>query len=116
MQFKPNKSSLSLYSLYYAEACNKFAGAISASLRTGNTAPFKEMLEQWRAVGNTVPNTTGLRFEPQTSAPETNALPFDQPAGLKFYDLTLSLPPLTCRNTKFYPSFLHRFFAFWQQW
>ena len=32
----------------------------------GHTAPFEEMLQQWQAVG-TVPNLTGLRFEPQTS-------------------------------------------------
>ena len=37
------KSNLSLYSLYYAEACNELAGPISASLRPGNTAPFEEM-------------------------------------------------------------------------
>ena len=61
------KSNLSLYSLYYAEACNELAGPISASLRPGNTAPFKEMSQRWRAVGNTVSDLTGLRFEPQTS-------------------------------------------------
>ena len=32
----------------------------------GNTAPFKEMLQRWRAVGNTVSVLTGPRFEPQT--------------------------------------------------
>ena len=61
------KSNFSLYSLYYAEACNELAGPISASLRPGNTAPFEEMLQRWRAVGNTVSDLTGLRFEPQTS-------------------------------------------------
>ena len=61
------KSNLSLYSLYYAEACNELAGPISASLRPGNTAPFEEMSQRWRAVGNTVSDLTGLRFEPQTS-------------------------------------------------
>ena len=59
--------SLSLYSLYYAEACNEFAGPISASLRPGNTAPFEEMSQRWRAVGNTVSDLTGPRFEPRTS-------------------------------------------------
>ena len=36
-------SNLSLYSLDYAEACNELelAGLISASLRPGNTAPFR---------------------------------------------------------------------------
>ena len=61
------KSNLSLYSLHYAEACNELAGPISASLRPGNTAPFEEMSQRWRAVGNTVSDLTGPRFEPQTS-------------------------------------------------
>ena len=61
------KSNLSLYSLYYAESCNEFAGPISASLRPGNTDPFEKMLQRWRAVGNTVSDLTGPRFEPQTS-------------------------------------------------
>ena len=33
----------------------------------GNTAPFQEMLQRWRAVGNTVSYLTGPRFEPPTS-------------------------------------------------
>ena len=36
-------------------------------MRPGNTAPFEEMSQRWRAVGNTVFDLTGLRFEPQTS-------------------------------------------------
>ena len=44
------KSNLSLYSLQYAEACNEFAGPISASLRLGNTAPLEETLQRQRAV------------------------------------------------------------------
>ena len=36
-------------------------------MHPGNTAPFKEMLQRWRAVGNTVSDLTGPRFEPQTS-------------------------------------------------
>ena len=62
-----NQSNLSLYSLDYAEACNELAGPISASLRAGNTAPFEEMSQLWRAVGNTVFDLTGPRFEPQIS-------------------------------------------------
>ena len=61
------KSNLSLYLLDYAEVCNELSGPISASLRPGNTAPFEEMSQRWRAVGNTVSNLTGPRFEPQTS-------------------------------------------------
>ena len=76
------KSNLSLYSLDYAEACNELAGPISASLRPGNTAPFQEMSQRWRAVGNTVSDLTGPRFEPQTSrSRDENALPLDQVAG-----------------------------------
>ena len=63
----PLFSFLLLYSLYYAEECKNFAGAISASLRSSNTTSFKEMLQRWRAVGNTVSDLTGPRFEPQTS-------------------------------------------------
>ena len=61
------KANISLYSLYYAKSCSEFAEPISASLRPGNTASFEEMLQLWRAVGNTVSNLTGPRFEPQTS-------------------------------------------------
>ena len=61
------KSNLSLYSLQYAEACNKLAGLISAPLRAGNTAPFEEMSQQWPTLGNTVSDLTGPRFETQTS-------------------------------------------------
>ena len=33
----------------------------------GNTGPFEEMSQRWRAIGNTVSDMTGPRFEPQTS-------------------------------------------------
>ena len=62
-----NQLNLSLYSLCYAEACSKFARPISALLRSGNTDPSKELLQRRRAIGNTVPDLTGLRFELQTS-------------------------------------------------
>ena len=61
------KSNLLLFSLYYAEACNESAGSISAAVRLGNLAPFKEMSQRWQAVGIIVFNLTGSRFEPQTS-------------------------------------------------
>ena len=51
----------------YAKACNEFAGPISASLRPGNTAPFEETSQRWRAVDKTVSDLTGPRFEPRTS-------------------------------------------------
>ena len=52
--------------MYYAEACNEFAGPISASLRPG----IEELSQRWRAVGNTVSDLTGSSFEPQTSTDE----------------------------------------------
>ena len=58
---------LSLYSLYYAKACNEFVGPISTSLRPGNAASFEEMSQRWRAVGNTEFDLTGPILEPQTS-------------------------------------------------
>ena len=36
------KSNLSLYLMYYAEACNEIAGPVSASLRLGSTAFSKK--------------------------------------------------------------------------
>ena len=37
------------------------------SLHARNTAFFENMLQRWQAVGNTVSDLTGPRFEPQTS-------------------------------------------------
>ena len=42
------ESSLFWYTLYYAEACNEFAGPINVSLRPGNKDPFKEVLQHRR--------------------------------------------------------------------
>ena len=53
-------------SSFYAKACSKFPGPFSALLRPVNAAPSEEMLQQWRAVGNTEPNLTGPRFELHT--------------------------------------------------
>ena len=36
-------------------------------MRSGKTAPFEEMLQRWRAVGNIVSDLTGPRFELPTS-------------------------------------------------
>ena len=77
--FKPNLSS---YLRYYAEASNQFAEPIYESLLRGNTSPFEEMLQWWRAVGNILLDLTDPRFEPQTPAPERNMLPLDQLAVL----------------------------------
>ena len=64
---KKSKSNVLLYSLYSAEACSELVRPISAPMRPGNTDPFEEMLQWWRAVGNFVPDLTDPRFEPQTS-------------------------------------------------
>ena len=53
--------------LYYAKQCNEFAWPITASLRPGNIALFKEMSLRWQTVGNDVFDLTDPRFEPQTS-------------------------------------------------
>ena len=43
-----------------------FTGPIFASFRPGNTVSFEEMPKRMRAVGYTVSDLTGPRFEPQT--------------------------------------------------
>ena len=58
------KSNLSLYSVYCAEACSEFVESIYASLCPGNTGFFKEMLQRWRVVGNTLFDLIGSRCEP----------------------------------------------------
>ena len=52
---------------HHAEARNKFAGPIFASLRPGSTSLFEEFLQRRRAIGNTVSDLTGPRYEPQNS-------------------------------------------------
>ena len=64
-----------LYSLCYAKACYELVGPISASLRSGNTAPSQEISQQLRAVGKTVSNLTARDLNLRPPAPETNALP-----------------------------------------
>ena len=61
------KLNITVNSLYYSEACNELTGPISALLRQRNTAPFKEMLQRWRAVGNTASDFNDPKFKPQTS-------------------------------------------------
>ena len=60
--------------------CNELAGPIFASLRPSNTAFFfEEMLQQRRAVGNTMSDLTGLRFEHQTYRyRDERVIPLDQ--------------------------------------
>ena len=62
-----------VYSLYYAEACNEFAGPISASLRLRAT---QILSKKYRSGGEplaTLCPLNGPRFEPQNSRSETNA-------------------------------------------
>ena len=78
------KSNLSLYSLNTPKRVTSLRGPISASLRPGNTAPFEEMSQRWRAVGNTVSDLTGPRFEPRDLPLQRRTrLPLDQLAGIR---------------------------------
>ena len=58
-------SNLSVYSLYHAETCNALTA--SSRLRTTQLASLKQMLQRLLAVGNTVSDFTGQRFEPLPS-------------------------------------------------
>ena len=79
------------YTDYNAEACNELAGHISASLRAGNTSPFEEMLQRWRAAGKSVSDLTGWDLNLRPSASETNPLPLDQlPSSVGFMLIYLS--------------------------
>ena len=70
MYIKSTKSNFALYSLYYAEACNRFTGLISSSLRPCKTASFEEMAQRG--------NFDHTKIKPRRTALETNAIPFDQ--------------------------------------
>ena len=49
------------------DACNEFAGAHFQVIGPCQIiAPFQEMLQGWRAIGNAVSNFTDPRFEPKT--------------------------------------------------
>ena len=62
-----------------------------------NTAPFKEMLQQWRAVGNNMPDLTGPRFDLRPLATETIALSLERLADfgsrsyLKYFIITVDV-------------------------
>ena len=55
----------SLYSRYYAEACNKWR-VLLCDLAPGQNS-FKEASQRWRAVGDAVSDLNDPRFEPLTS-------------------------------------------------
>ena len=65
-QFTANIKSLFTLALL-RQSVLRVRGAHPRLLRPGNSAPFKEILQRWRVVGNTVSDLTGPRFEPQTS-------------------------------------------------
>ena len=77
------KSNLSLYSLYYAKACNEFVGPISASLRLATQLLSK------KCCSGSKPLTTLCLIWPvrdlnlRSPVPETNPLPLDQLAGIR---------------------------------
>ena len=47
----------------------------------GSTAPFEEMLQRWRAVGNTGFDLTARGLNLKHPTPETKALPLEKLAG-----------------------------------
>ena len=64
--------------LYYTEAYNGFAGPILASA----TQVFKEMLQRWSVVANTVSDFVGPISEPQISRSiDKRVISLDQPAS-----------------------------------
>ena len=65
---------LLLYSMHYAEACNGYEGHNSESSCSGNTVPFKEMLQRWQVVVNTASDLTDPIFESQIYSLEMNSL------------------------------------------
>ena len=59
------KSTLALYSLFYAEVCHELAAPISVPLRPGKKATFEETIQRLQAVGNFESDFNGPRFELQ---------------------------------------------------
>ena len=66
--FVCEKIKSSSYSRYYTEACNKWWIHL-CGLAPGQHS-FEETSQRWRAVGDTVPDLTGLRIEILTSRTE----------------------------------------------
>ena len=64
-----NKSNLSLFCIYlfYRTASRGGGAHLRVIVPAGNTAPFEEMFQQWRAVDTIAFDLTGPRFESQTS-------------------------------------------------
>ena len=68
------KSNLSLYSLYYAEACNQFAGLISAALRPRSIELLsKKCCSGGEPLATLCPIRPARDLNLRSSAPEMNA-------------------------------------------
>ena len=59
---------------YHAKACNDLRSSFRIIALASYTASFKEMLQQWQAVDNTVFDLPGLRLEFETSHSRDNCL------------------------------------------
>ena len=78
-----NQPDLSLSLLYYAEACNEFAGPISTSLRLRATQLLsKKCRSDGKALATLCPIWAARDLNHGPPAPETNAWPLDQLADL----------------------------------
>ena len=84
---KCNSAGLKLFSIHQIKFVAVFVVLTSwwnvSPLRSpgGNTAPFEEMTQRWRAVGNTLFDLTGPRFEPRTSCSRDKPVTA-QPSGM----------------------------------
>ena len=56
-------------------------GLSQSHCASGNSTPFEEMLQWWRAIGNTVSTRPARGLNLRPPAPETNASQLDQLAG-----------------------------------
>ena len=56
-------------------------GLSQSHCASGNSTPFEEMLQWWRAIGNSVSTRSAQDLNLRSPAPETNASQLDQLAG-----------------------------------
>ena len=97
------KFILMFYSPYYAVACNKFAGHISALLRLwGAQLPSKKCRSDSETLAKSVSNLTGPRIDPQTSSSgdrlsSSNAF-VSQVGGLRFKSRTGQIRHGVCQR------------------
>ena len=79
LQTDHNQVNPSLYSRYYAEACNKWWGHLRLSAPGQHSS--EESSQRWRAYDATVSNLTGPGIEPQSTATIAISLPPRQQTG-----------------------------------